>query len=181
MPTLPNVQPAIAQMHGRPFSKFSKEIESMGKPTYPLHIGDTYLDPMEGARMEDVHIRTHSTAHKYTKPKGYPSLVASIARTYAVDPERVQITPGATGGLHLLAMSLLAPGDEVIILAPYWPLASGIVRAVGAVPISVPFYDRPGTDSERIAAFKHPRTVEIYVNTPTKPQRQRMKAEAVPA
>jgi N-succinyldiaminopimelate aminotransferase len=136
---------------------------------------------MEGARIEDVHIQTYSTAYKYTKPKGYPDLVESIARKYAITPDRVQITPGATGGLHLLAMSLLAPGDEVLILAPYWPLAAGIVRAVGAVPISVPFYDRPGSVVERISSYITPKTVAVYVNTPNNPTGLLMPPDEVTA
>jgi N-succinyldiaminopimelate aminotransferase len=179
MPSFPNVQPAIAQMSGHPFSKFSAEIRAMGSATYPLHIGDTYLTPIEGARMQDVNLQSHPNAHKYTSPKGYPALVQSCSEAYDVDPERIQVTPGATGGLHLLAMSFLAPGDEVLVLAPYWPLTIGIIRAAGAIPISVPFYDQSQSVAERISPYVTDKTVAIYVNSPNNPTGLLMPPEDV--
>ena len=179
MPNFPKFQETLHQMPGRPFSKFSSEIQAMGRADYPLHIGDTYLEPLKGARIEDVDIQSHPAAHKYTHPKGYPQLIQEIARKYAVDPERIQVTPGATGGLHLLAMSLLASGDEVLILAPYWPLAAGIVRAVGAIPISVPFYDQKKSVTERIAPYLTDKTVAVYVNSPNNPTGLLMSPEDV--
>ena len=38
--------------------------------------------------------------------------------------------------------AIASPGDEVLILAPFWPLIRGIVQAFGATPVEVPFYDR---------------------------------------
>ena len=179
MPSFPNVQPAIAQMSGHPYSKFSAEIQAMGSATYPLHIGDTYLKPLEGARMTDVDLQNHPNAHKYTSPKGYPELIQRISETYAIEPERVQVTPGATGGLHLIAMSLLSPGDEVLVLAPYWPLSAGIIRAVGAIPVSVPFYDQSKSVAERISAYVTDKTVAIYMNSPNNPTGLLMPPEDV--
>ena len=180
MPKYPDVQAAIMQMPGRPFSKFSAEIQAMGEVTYPLHIGDTYLLPMKGASIQDVNSRLHPAAHKYTSPRGYPQLLQDISRHYDVDPKRIQITPGATGGLHILAMSLLGAGDEVLILAPYWPLAAGIVRAVGAIPVSVPFYDHQKIMvAERIRPYLTERTAAVYVNSPNNPTGLLMSPEEV--
>ena len=156
-------------MPNRPFSKFTSEIQAMGKADYPLHIGDTYLEPLEGARIEDIDLESYPQAHKYTSPKGYPQLIQAISQKYSVNPARIQVTPGATGGLHITAMTLLSPGDEVLILAPYWPLAAGIVRAVGAIPISVPFYDQDCSVAERISSYLTEKTVAIYVNSPYNP------------
>ena len=140
MPAYPQSQSFLDDIRGRPFSKFSSHIEKMGVATYPLHIGDTYVKPFQGSRIENVSIDDHPSSHKYISPKGYPDLIRKLAEEYDTPSELIQITPGATGALHILAMTFLSPGDEVIVLAPYWPLASGIIRAVGAVPISVPFY-----------------------------------------
>jgi len=68
-----------------------------------------------------------------------------------------------------MAAQCKPPGDEVLVLAPYWPLAAGIIRAVGAKAISVPFYDKEGSVAERLASYCTERTVAIYVNTPNNP------------
>jgi N-succinyldiaminopimelate aminotransferase len=80
---------------------------------------------------------------------------------------------GATGGFTVVCATLLDPGDEVVILAPFWPLIRGIVRSRGAVPVELPFYTRlgaPGFDAEAaLEAAIGPRTVAVYVNSPNNP------------
>ena len=169
MPTYPHTQSYLNDMRGRPFSRFSSQIEKMGVPTYPLHIGDTYLEPFLGARIEDVLLSDHPSSHKYISPKGHPDLIKALAEEYDTPKEMIQITPGATGGLHILALTFLSPGDEVLILAPYWPLASGIIRAVGAIPICVPFYDKKASIAQRITPYLSSKTVALYYNSPNNP------------
>ena len=137
MPRPPYVNSHISAMPSGVFSKFSGAISQLKPPIYPLHIGDTYLEPAAGARMEDIHSDSFVGVHRYARSEGMPALIDAIAKRRHVDPKRVLITAGATGGLHVMAMTLLAPGDEVLILAPYWPLIAGIVRSVGATPIEV--------------------------------------------
>ena len=106
MPAYPQTQSYLDDMRGRPFSKFSAEIEEMGLPTYPLHIGDTYLEPFFGSRIEDILLSDHPSSHKYISPKGHPILISSLSEEYDTPKELIQITPGATGGLHILARLL---------------------------------------------------------------------------
>lgn len=169
MPAYPHTQSYLNDMRGRPFSKFSSQIEKMGVPKYPLHIGDTYLEPFLGSRIEDVSLSDHPSSHKYISPKGHPVLIRNLSEEYDIPKELIQITPGATGGLHILATTFLSPGDEVLILAPYWPLASGIVRAVGAVPVCVPFYDKTESIHDRISPYLSSKTVAVYFNSPNNP------------
>ena len=169
MPNYPHTQSYLDDMRGRPFSKFSSQLEEMGVPTYPLHIGDTYLEPHIGSRMEDIKLSDHPFSHKYISPKGHPHLINILSKEYDISEDLIQITPGATGGLHILALTFLSPGDEVLILAPYWPLASGIVRAVGAIPICVPFYAKEDSVEDRIAPYLSSRTVAVYYNSPNNP------------
>jgi N-succinyldiaminopimelate aminotransferase len=94
-------------------------------------------------------------------------------RGIALDREAVQVMVGATAGFTVVCSTLLSPGDEVVILAPFWPLIRGIVRAHGAVAVELPFYDRvgqPGFDPEAaLEAVITPRTVAVYVNSPSNP------------
>ena len=63
-------------------------------------------------------------------------------------------------------------GDEVLILAPHWPLIDGICRSFGAVPVDVPFFgvaDSPEAAVRIVEEKRTPRTVALYVNTPNNP------------
>ena len=57
----------------------------------------------------------------------------------------------------------------MLILAPFWPLAAGIIRAVGAIPVPVPYFGVDGSAMEKIQPFISHRTVGVYCNTPNNP------------
>ena len=80
---------------------------------------------------------------------------------------------GATGGLKAVAGAQLAPGDEVLILAPYWPLIAGIVATSNGMPVEVPFLDRGAGDiAGRLSRYLTDRTAAIYINSPNNPTGQ---------
>lgn len=153
----------------RPFSKYAASIEEMGTAKFPLHIGDTHLSPPESAKLTSLCHDTHKGLHKYCPPKGLPGLVSMISDHYAVSPKRVMICPGATGGLHVSAMATVSPGDEVLVLAPFWPLAAGIIRAVGGIPVPVPFFGVTGSAMEKLQPYITDKTIGVYCNTPNNP------------
>ena len=167
MPSYPNHR-NWNTISSRPFSKYAKSLEKMGTAKYPLHIGDTYLSPPESAHQSTKDF-LDSGAHKYCPPKGHPALISAISEEYDVEPARVMVTPGATGGLHISAMSTLSPGDKVLILAPFWPLAKGILQAVGAIPVLVPFFGEQGSVRERLSPYITDDVVAIYCNSPNNP------------
>ena len=68
--------------------------------------------------------------------------------------------------------AILEPGDEVLVLAPFWPLIRGIVQAFGGKPVEVPFFDRVDSASDAVEAVREhigERTVALYVSTPSNP------------
>lgn len=145
---------------------------------YPLHVGDTWLEPVEGCRMQDLRVEQYPGMHRYAAPQGMPELIDAIAeRTrvrsgVATERENVLITAGATGGLGAIAGAILEPGDEVLLLAPYWPLINGIVRCFHGRPVEVPFIgvaDSAESAVELVRGSCSDRTVALYVNTPNNP------------
>jgi N-succinyldiaminopimelate aminotransferase len=67
---------------------------------------------------------------------------------------------------------LASPGEEVLILAPFWPLIRGIVQSFRGVPVEVPFYDRVDSAEAAVEAVRErcsERTVALYVSTPSNP------------
>ena len=169
MPRLPDASTTVRAMAGGVFSRLAGRIAALEGEVYPLHVGDTWLSPATGARMEDLRESDMPGLHRYCRPMGHPTLVRALSDRRGVDPDRILVSAGATGGLSAAAGALLDPGDEVLILAPFWPLITGIVRTARGVAVEVPFYDRPGSVAERLRAFVTPRTVAVYVNTPSNP------------
>jgi aspartate/methionine/tyrosine aminotransferase len=60
----------------------------------------------------------------------------------------------------------------VLLLAPHWPLITGILQSFHGVPVDVPFFgaaDSPETAVERVRERLTSRTVALYLNTPSNP------------
>jgi aspartate/methionine/tyrosine aminotransferase len=177
MPRHPNVAPATEAMTGSLFSKLTHRIAAISGERFALHVGDTYLDPAPGGQMEDLKTAEHSGLNRYASPHGHPTLLDALVRKHEVETERLLVTTGATGALDATCGALLAPGDEVLILAPYWPLIRGIVTARHGQAKEVPFYDRlaadPATAATQVDRLLLPyvseRSVALYVNTPNNP------------
>ena len=163
---------------GNVYSALAHRLAHYKGEAYPLHVGDTWMEPAEGCRMEDIRVADHPGMHRYAAPQGMPALLEAIAgrvqeRTgVPTARENVLVAAGATGGLGAVAGAIVGSGDEVLILAPHWPLITGIVRSFHGVPIDVPFLgavDSPETALEAVRAKKTDRTVALYLNTPNNP------------
>ncbi|MBS0246593.1 MAG: aminotransferase class I/II-fold pyridoxal phosphate-dependent enzyme [Proteobacteria bacterium] len=77
----------------------------------------------------------------YTEALGMPSLRARIARHYAdtygldLDPGRVVVTTGSSGGFMLAFLTLFEPGDRVALANPGYPPYRHILTALGCEPV----------------------------------------------
>ena len=80
----------------------------------------------------------------YTVALGLPALRARIAQLYGewynvdLNPERVIVTPGASGGFILAFNALFDSGDRVAIGAPGYPSYRQILKGLGFVPVDLP-------------------------------------------
>jgi N-succinyldiaminopimelate aminotransferase len=178
MPRHPHYSPSVQHIAGAVYSALAHRLAAHKGEVYPLHVGDTWMEPAEGARMEDLRVAEYPGMHRYAQPQGMPALIDAIVERVrqrtGVPTERqnVLVATGATGGLGAVAGAILAPGDEVLQLAPHWPLITGIVQSFGGVPVDVPFFgavDSPETAVEAVRALKTDRTVALYLNTPSNP------------
>ena len=178
MPRHPHAAPSVLAIKGSVYSTLAGRLEHFPGETYPLHVGDTWMEPAEGCRMEDLRVADLPGLHRYTSVHGMPALVdAVVERVRArsgVPTERanVLITAGGTGGLGAVAGAILAPGDEVLLLAPHWPLIEGIVRSFHGVPVEVDFIGRADSAESAIEIVERQltsRTAAIYWNTPSNP------------
>ncbi|WP_224241636.1 pyridoxal phosphate-dependent aminotransferase [Hyalangium gracile] len=177
MPRHPTYAPSVASMSGSVYSTLASKLARLEGEVYPLHVGDTWMEPPEGCRMEELRTAQYPGMHRYSPVEGHPALldriVEHVRARMAVPTERahVLVTTGATGALGAMLGALLTPGEEVLLLAPYWPLISGIVRSFHGVPVPVPFLGLDSAEElvEAVRARLTERTVALYLNTPNNP------------
>jgi N-succinyldiaminopimelate aminotransferase len=178
MPRPPNPSPAVAAIKGSVYSALLHKLATHKGEVYPLHVGDTWKLPPQGGRVGNLKSTEHKGLSQYTPPQGLPALVDAVlervrAKTGpSVEREQVVVTGGATAGLAAAVGAIVSPGDEVLLLAPHWPLIDGIVRMFGGRPVAVPFLgvvDSPEFAVAIVRASATPRTVALYINTPNNP------------
>jgi aspartate/methionine/tyrosine aminotransferase len=178
MPRFPVATPLVNAMPGAVFSRLAHKIAAIEGEVFPLHVGDTWMDPFEGGRMQDLRVEDHKGLHCYSSPQGIPELIDAVVHKVRsqnqLPAERgsVLVGAGATGGLGAAIGSFASPGDEVLILAPFWPLIRGIVSVFRASPVEVPFHGVVHSVEAAVAAIEAKitrRTVALYVSTPSNP------------
>lgn len=178
MPRYPSPARSADGLSPAVYSSLLSLAEESGREVFALNVGDTYLEPPHAARVQRLADAPHPGLHRYADVRGEPALLDAIVADHArrglpVERERVQVTAGGTSGLDIAARTLLDPGDELILLAPYWPLIRGIVRATGAQPVELPLFTelrKPGFDLRAaLEGARTARTAAIYVNSPNNP------------
>lgn len=108
----------------------------------------------------------------YTPNAGLYVLRSAIAALYEdCVPEQVVVAAGATGAILLTLLTLLNPGDEVIIAEPYWPTYLGQINASGAIPRFVRTRKEDGfiLRAEQVEAAITSKTRMILINSPSNP------------
>src|SRR5512138_43587 len=187
----PDVSPTTSTLSAGVYSALVERAKARGDRIYALQVGDTWRDPPACARAEAQRTADRPRLHAYAPVQGEPVLLDAIQERLrerfgeAVDREAIQVMLGATAGLAVVVNAIVDPGDEVIVLAPFWPLIRGIVAARGATAVQVPFFDRLGAhgfDPEAaVVRALTPRTTAIYVNTPNNPTGRVLPRDAVDA
>ncbi len=115
--------------------------------------------------------------NQYAITWGAPRLRASIAETYGrlygmdVDPERMlTVTCGATEAMVATLLAIVDPGDEVIVLEPFYENYGPDAALCGARPVYIPLRPPDDTfDRDELRAAFGPRTRAIILNTPNNP------------
>ncbi len=114
-------------------------------------------------------------SHGYMPNPGYAEVREAVAdklrRETGLDftAEDVFMTVGAAGACNVILKSLLDPGDEVLVLAPYFAEYQFYIANHGGRMVPVETDDSFLPDVERIAAAITPRTRALILNTPNNP------------
>ena len=141
-----------------------------------LALGDPDLDTdarvVRAAMQDALHGYTH-----YGPAAGDAQLVAAICQSWQEDyglalaPEQVMVTASGCHAMWLLLSALLAPGEEVVLFAPYFSPYPQQVRLAGGVPVEVATLPQQGfvPQAEALAAACGPNTRAVILNTPNNP------------
>jgi aspartate/methionine/tyrosine aminotransferase len=121
----------------------AKELEAQGRSIMHLEAGEPDFDTAQP--IVDAGIAALQAGHThYTPACGIPELRAAISRFYKDDygldisPQRIMVTPGASGALMLAAALLTDPGDSMIMADPGYPCNRQFIRLVEGFAQLVP-------------------------------------------
>ena len=141
-----------------------------------LSIGDT--DFTTDRAIIDAAYRDACAGHThYGDPRGDKELIGEVCKAWqedfgqALSPDHVLITASSCLGMALVMLTILDPGDEVIVFSPYFSMYRSQIELAGGVCVEVPTYaaEQYAIDPARLRAAITPRTKAIVFNNPTNP------------
>ncbi len=167
---------AIAEPATLLMARRSRELRAQGRDIIDLSLGEPDHDPPAFA-LEAAHEALRGPWHKYPPVNGYLDVRQAIADKFKRDngleytADQIVVSTGAKQSLMNVVMSLVGPGDEVVIPAPYWVSYSEQVRLAGGTPVIVTstLEEDWKAPIERIAAAITPRTRLIMFSSPCNP------------
>jgi aspartate aminotransferase len=144
---------------------------------FDFSLGNPILEPPPQFQraLQDLANAPPPGSHRYMANNGYLATREAVARRISeeqqveVDAEDVVMTVGAAGAIHSTLHSLLDPGDEVIIFAPYFVEYLFYIAAHNGQVRIVETTEDFDIDPEAVAAAITERTKAIIVNTPNNP------------
>ena len=115
--------------------------------------------------------------HRYTPAAGLPELRAAVATKtqrdsgYEVEPSQVLVTNGGKHAVYNAFATLLDPGDEALLPAPYWVTYPEAITLAGGVPVIVPTDESTGfrPTIEALEAAVTARTKLLVFVSPSNP------------
>ena len=120
-------------------SQKARELKARGGDVIGLAAGEPDFDTP--ANIKEAAIAAIERGEtKYTDVEGIPELRAAIAKKFKRDngldysPAQCFAAPGGKAVIYCALMATLNPGDEVIVVAPYWVSYPDIVLLAGATP-----------------------------------------------
>ncbi len=148
---------------GRPVIGFGA-----GEPDFPTP--DYIVDAAVAAAREP-------RFHRYTPAGGLPELKKAIAEKtlrdsgYQVEPAQVLVTNGGKQAIYEAFAAMLDPGDEVIVIAPYWTTYPESIKLAGGVPVFVVTDESTGymASVEQLEAARTERTKVLVFVSPSNP------------
>jgi len=166
----------------------AKELEAAGRDIVHLEAGEpdfATIDPIIAAGQASL----GRGETYYTQAAGIPQLRQAIAAYYRSDygldisPQRIMITPGASGALLLIAALLINPGDGMLMTDPGYPCNRQFLRMVEGEGQLVPVGPDDGFQltAAKAAESWQENTIGAMVASPANPTGAVMGRDALQA
>ena len=174
--TLSNRINNLSESQTLAMARLSRELQAEGKDVISLSIGEPDFNTPDFIKDAAKKALDENYTH-YTPVPGYLELRQAISKKFKRDnkldysPEQIVVSTGAKHALTNLALSILNPGDEVILLAPYWVSYIEMIKITEATPvlisssISTDFKVTPA----QIKAAITPKTRMLWFSSPCNP------------
>jgi aspartate aminotransferase len=133
---------AMAESETLKMARMARELRAKGHDVISLSLGEPDFDTPDHIKQAAFEALKAGYT-KYTPVTGLPELTKAISeklkRENGLDfpPEQVIVSNGAKQTVYNLAMALLNPGDEAIVLAPYWVSYWEIIKMAEGIPVPV--------------------------------------------
>ena len=173
-----NMKRYIANRFQHAGSGLSLDTEALAKynDIIDLSIGDTDFTTDE-VIIEKAYLDAKAGHTHYGDPKGDPELISAVCGAWQADfaqeltPDHVLVTASSCLGMALAMLTILNPGDEVIVFSPYFAMYRSQIELAGGVCVDVPTYasENYAISEERLRAAITSKTKAIIFNNPTNP------------
>jgi aspartate aminotransferase len=123
-------------------SRLSRELKSQGKDIISLSLGEPDFNTPQFIKDAAVQAMVDNFT-TYSPVSGYDDLRESISRKFLRDnqlhytKDQIVVSTGAKQSIANVVLSIINPGDEVIIPAPYWVSYIEIVKMAGGIPVII--------------------------------------------
>ena len=147
---------------------------------FDFSIGNPYFAPPEAVKDAIVDIITNDdpmSVHGYPANAGFPAVREAVAQSLNrrfgtnYNAGNIIMTVGAAGGLNVILRVLCNPGDEVMVISPYFFEYNNYIGNADAKVVVVPAAAENGflPDLDAIAAAITPKTKAMILNNPNNP------------
>jgi aspartate/methionine/tyrosine aminotransferase len=155
----------------------AKALKAAGRPVIGFGAGEPDFPTPDYIVAAAVAACSVPANHRYTPAAGLPALRKAVAEKtlrdsgYEVTPEQVLITNGGKQAVYQAFATLLDPGDEVLLPAPYWTTYPEAVALAGGISVPVVADENAGylVTLEQLEAARTPRTKVLLFCSPSNP------------
>ncbi len=168
---------AIAESATLAVDAKAKALKAAGRPVIGFGAGEPDF-PTPGYIVEAaVAAAADPKNHRYTPVGGLPELKSAVAAKtlrdtgYSVEASQVLITNGGKQAVYNTFAALLDPGDEVLLVAPFWTTYPEAIALAGGVPVPVVVDETSGylASVEQLEAARTDRTKVLLFVSPSNP------------
>jgi aspartate aminotransferase len=168
---------AIAESATLAVDAKAKALKAAGRPVIGFGAGEPDFPTPQYIVDAAVAAAQVPANHHYTPAAGLPALRTAIAAKtlrdsgYEVSPSSVLVTNGGKQAVYNTFATLLDPGDEVLLIAPYWTTYPEAIKLAGGVPVQVTTDETTGylASVEQLAAARTERTKVLLFVSPSNP------------